>query len=1407
MHSIRGNIMVITIVMILTCILSVFLASFLIIQSETDQNSVGMMNLINQDAGKSLEKYFENIEQSVEIASNIAIDSLDSVLLVECGAVRTDQEKSVQTDEQIDTLNSYLENHLKKIQAFFSGVADYTQGVTAYYYCIDPEVSKREQGFYYLKIGKTGFIEQPPLEIMDTDADREPDAGWYATAVMRGRPCWIGPYVSPLDETWVYSYTIPIYKAGMLIGVMGMDIPCDTLSEQIKSIRVYDTGYVCLLAEDKRVIYHPDLPIGADLDELGLSVAKDISKTESSGEKLIRYSVNGIDRQMSFSTLSNGMKLVCIAPANEINAPWIRLIRVILLITIVVTAYCVILILLLLRRVTYPLKQLTDASLRLADADYNVDLDYQKDNEIGTLTRSFKRMRDQIRSYISDLNHQIHHDRLTDLPNMRHFFSLAKEARDQMLAEGKEPAVLYFNIIGMRNYNRQFGFEKGDRLMVNFAEILKRQFGERRTCRFSGDHFAAIADEDGVEEDLREVLKICETAMDGKKLPVRVGVYPNRLEHVDVNVACDRAKYACEQNKGEIDSGITWFDEVMLKQVDIQRHIVNSLDRALSEGWVKVWYQPIVRSANGKICDEEALARWIDPDLGFLSPAYFIPALENSKLIYKLDLYVLEQVLLKMKKQKEAGFYLVPQSVNLSRKDFESCDIVEEIRRRVDDAGVDHSMITIEITESVIGSDFDFMKEQVARFQNLGFPVWMDDFGSGYSSLDVLQHIHFDLIKFDMRFMERFNEGEETKVILTELMTMAIGLGTDTVCEGVEHAEQVEFLREIGCTRIQGYYYGKPTPFEEMVSLVQNGTFPEFENPEEAGYFGSIGRINLYDMTVLSSENDQSLTQYFNNLPMSIMEVSGTKMRYIRCNSSFRDFMKRTLGLSYSQEEMDFKDLDDVPGMATLKAIVQCSRDGKRIVADERLEGGIVTHAMVRRVAVNPVTGTAAVAIAVLAVSRADENAEMNYSQMAMALAADYVDLYYVNLETEQFIEYRQDPEREGLVEGRRHEQFFSDNMRYVKQCLFKEDQDTFVNGFTKENVLTALENEGEFKLTYRLMLNGQPTYVNMKAVYMPGDRTHIIVGISNVDIQMRQKEAMSRIETEKTVYSRINALSRDYICIYVIDPATSHYTEYLADSSYAVLGVPEEGKDFFAQSREEGTRYVHPDDLDRYLAFMNRENILDEVKKNGLYSVQYRLILDGEYRYVGLKATILEEQSGPVLIIGVNDIDEMVKREQDYERKLSSARSNANLDVLTGVKNKTTYDSMSEQLTRQIEEGQNVTYAIVLSRVSDLSYINEAKGRSEGDQLIREVCEMICGIFKHSPVFRVAGDQFAVIAQGHDLDYLDSLTRELKEMSKAHSVNVAIGAAVYDGSENAASVFARAERLCMEDQNSHDEL
>ena len=1403
MRSIRSKVTAIAIAAILISMLAIMSAYYMMFRTESDRQAAETMNLLARNTEQTLEKYIESIEQSVEMAANLAIDTLDSVILVENNIAGPHADPAARTAEQEATADKYLKAHCEEIQEVFASVASRTHGVVTYYYCLSADVSENAHGFFYSKVGKTGFEEQPPLVARELDPEDTAHTTWYYTPIRRGRPSWVGPYRAHfLGEMWTYSYLVPVYKAGTLIGVLGMDIPFDTLVEQIQDIHVYKTGFACLIDADNRILYHPELEIGRMPDDFGISGLSEMLRQTDNGDELIHYSADGVERVMTFSTLSNGMKLLIAAPAQEIYASRQQLLRVILIVTAVAIAISTALLLVVMGLITKPLQGLTAAARKLTAGDFGVELNYRGRDEVGQLTEAFIQMRDQQKQYIEDLNHQIYTDKLTGLPNMRHFFHLATEEKQRLLAEGRHPVMLWFDMMGMKHFNRQYGFEEGDRLICDFAEILKRHYGENRLCRYSDDHFSAVSDEETAEKELQALFNDCRQARGGTMLPVRVGIYPNRLEDADVNLACDRAKYAADQGKGSYASGFTWYDAEMLRKGDDYRYIITNIDRALTEGWIKVCYQPIIRAADGKVCDEEALSRWIDPVKGFLSPAEFIPALEDAKLIYKLDLYVVEQVLAKMKQQAEVGLFVVPQSVNLSRTDFDSCDIVEEIRRRVDDAGVERNMITIEITESVIGSDFDFIREQVVRFQKLGFQVWMDDFGSGYSSLDVLQSIRFDLIKFDMRFMHNFDKGEEAKIILTELTKMAISLGVETVCEGVEQAEQVEFLREIGCTKIQGYYYGKPISFEEMLSKYENGTDMGFENPEESGYYEAIGRINLYDMAVLAEEeeDEESLKRYFNTLPMAIMEVTGTKVKYNRCNRSYRDFLERAFGMIFGTDERDVESMPEGPGAALMRAVLRCSQDGNRAIIDERVKDTTV-HTFIRRVALNPVAGSAAVAVAVLGVIKDDEKAGMDYAHIAKALSADYVFLYYVNLETEEFVEYSPDPQREDLTMERHGGNFFAQSRKDALQHLHREDQEAFIGAFTRENVEHILDTQGTFTHTYRLLINGVPTYVSMKAVRMRDDRSHIIIGVSNVDAQMREKETLARMQSEQITYNRINALMQNCICIYVVDPDTGHYIEYSAQKDYAGLGISKEGEDLFAQSKEESTKHLYPEDVAKFQSQFTRKRILEEIEKNGQFMLQYRMMFGDEPRYCLAKAVLVEEPDGPKLIIGVNNVDRQIRREQEYEQKLASARSRANLDALTGVKNRTAYENMSETLARQIEGGQPVVYAIVLCRVHGLARINEEQGREEGDRFIREACAVICQTFKHSPVFRVTGDQFAAIAQGDDYEHIDELMAEMEERERVSRENdgvvITCGMAKYDGAESVAAVFQRAEAQC----------
>jgi diguanylate cyclase (GGDEF)-like protein len=230
-----------------------------------------------------------------------------------------------------------------------------------------------------------------------------------------------------------------------------------------------------------------------------------------------------------------------------------------------------------------------------------------------------------------------YYDYLTGLPSMTYFFELAAACRDRFLAENKIPVMLYIDFNGMKFYNSRYGFAEGDKLLRDFAKTLAGLFSNENCSRFGQDHFTVVTYSDNLEERLNELFKESETLNGGRSLPVRVGIYRAGAERVDVSTSCDRAKLACDELEKSHVSCYKYFNAGMLDDANRVNYIIENIDKAIAEKWIKVYYQPIVRAVNGRVCDEEALARWIDPVNGMLSPADFIPALEESGLIYKLE--------------------------------------------------------------------------------------------------------------------------------------------------------------------------------------------------------------------------------------------------------------------------------------------------------------------------------------------------------------------------------------------------------------------------------------------------------------------------------------------------------------------------------------------------------------------------------------------------------------------------------------------------------------------------------------------------------------------------------------------------------------------------------------------------
>lgn len=798
------------------------------------------------------------------------------------------------------------------------------------------------------------------------------------------------------------------------------------------------------------------------------------------------------------------------------------------------------------------------------------------------------------------------------------------------------------------------------------------------------------------------------------------------------------------------------------REVTLRKYITENIDRAIAEGWIRVHYQPIIRGATGHVCSEEALARWKEPGGTELFPDDFIPVLEDAGLIDGLDLYIIDRIIDDFNIRKAAGLYLVPVSVNLSRVDFENCDIVEEIKRRTDEAGLDRRLLQIEITESTMGSDFDRMKTQIGLIRESGFKILMDDFGSGYSSLDFLQRTDFNAVKLDLNFMREFETNEKTRIIVTRLVRMITALGMETIAEGVETDAQFEFLREIGCAKMQGYYFCPAISIEDILARYREGRQIGFENPDEIAYYDRISGISLFELDQENAEDETALQKYFDTIPVAILEYNGEKVRIVRCNRNFKEFLTEVFGIRDFTRGTDHAPRLRERNSGVFELFEQCRGFDRRLMFEDAIGADFGINGFIRHCADNEISGYSAFTVAILSTSDMSESPGVTFARAARALLSDYLSLYYVNEKTDDFIEYTPDAEHSNLSVERHGRDFFNESARDALDAIYPGDRERFIADFNKDNILNILRENGSFALSYRLMLEGEPIYVSMKAVRIDPD--HIVIGVSNVDSYMRHKEALERAREESLTYTRITALSGEYIAIYTVDPSNDDYIEYSATKAYEDLGLDKTGKDFFESTLRLAEDTVFPEDLQAFRMICTKDNIMRDIRENGLFEFDYRLLIDGEPVHVSLKAALVEEKDGPRIIVGVSNVEERYKRSQEYEASLQEARDLAAVDSLTGVKSKRAYLDAEALLNEEISSGLDPEFAIVMLDLNGLKAINDAHGHQTGDNFLKAGCRAICDIFGHSPVYRVGGDEFVVIARDRDYEHIHELVGEMHD-------------------------------------------
>lgn len=443
----------------------------------------------------------------------------------------------------------------------------------------------------------------------------------------------------------------------------------------------------------------------------------------------------------------------------------------------------------------------------------HIDRDYRHENTYRSVNQG--KLNGVVVDYLAT------YDELTGIYNKQAFYTKTKE----MLLDNpdKNFDLLRINIERFKVLNDLFGESTGDKLLRYIGKFLKEiNLPLCVSGRLYADNFV-VCYEAG-KGDSRRMINTLQMVADSFAINNRTilsfGLYRIDDKTLPVSVMCDRANMALWKAKGNFKNPYCEYDEKMRQQVLKEQKIINAMEMAIQNKEFTLYLQPKYDIEQGTIIGAEALVRWISQENGFISPGDFIPVFENNGFVYEVDKFIWEESCRYLRKWLDEGREVHPISVNVSRIDLYDPKLVKHLVDLREKYQLPSQYLELEITESAYTEDPEQIITITRQLREAGFVILMDDFGTGYSSLNMLKDIQIDVLKLDMGFLKSSDYSAKGGNILTAILKMAESLKMQTIAEGVETKEQVEFLKSIGCKYVQGFYYSKPLPVGEFEKLI-----------------------------------------------------------------------------------------------------------------------------------------------------------------------------------------------------------------------------------------------------------------------------------------------------------------------------------------------------------------------------------------------------------------------------------------------------------------------------------------------------------------------------------------------------------------------------------------------------------
>ena len=431
--------------------------------------------------------------------------------------------------------------------------------------------------------------------------------------------------------------------------------------------------------------------------------------------------------------------------------------------------------------------------------------------------------KDRIISSMEDVTGVIEKDPLTGLSNRRGFVRAAERILEENKDSGIQYAVMFFNLKNFKAVNDYYGIDGGDMLLRGFTAKVRESFLEPVVfARSEADHFVCLVDSVNIDYDKLPLLLRGIFTCNNHSVEVQglCGIYMVKDAGIGINRMCDRAKLA-KEHITDIHVKPYAIYESSMRDTYLEKALsVNNIDSAINNKEFKVYYQPVFDINTEKIVSAEALVRWIHPEYGFISPDRFIPGLEETGLVSKLDMYVFSETSRFIKERSDNNQFIVPISTNLSWMDFYDTNMLDNLLIDLKQEGRPYGYVRFEVTETSYAGMAEKNHSVLKAFKDAGASILIDDFGSGYSSFSTITEYDFDILKLDMGFVRKIGKNSKIGSVIHSIIDMAHHMDMHVIAEGVETEEQLSFLRRHGCDYVQGYYYSKPLPMEDFAKML-----------------------------------------------------------------------------------------------------------------------------------------------------------------------------------------------------------------------------------------------------------------------------------------------------------------------------------------------------------------------------------------------------------------------------------------------------------------------------------------------------------------------------------------------------------------------------------------------------------